>query len=637
MEIDTYPGLLLRNYRMWGDKEVAMRQKDFGIWQNYTWKDEYENIKEISLGLVALGFVQEDKVAILGDCEPEWYWGEMACLAAGGVVIGLFTDAIPSELEYTINHSGVKFVIARDQEQVDKMLLLRDRIPKVQKVIFWEHKGLKNYSDPFLIDYDELKALGREYEDKLPGCFEANINKVKPDDLALLLYTSGTTGLPKGVMVPHKSYITTCRSMISAGLKITYKDDQMSLFPPAWAAEQIWGFTNHYLVGTKLCFAEEQETVLEDLGEISPRVITFGPKQWETLISTTQMKTNDAAFLKRSLFKICLPIGYKTADLRFQKKKIGLLWKFLNSIAYWIVFRPLQDRLGLKQAREPWTGGSALSPDGFRFLHAIGVPIKNHYATTEAGGIVTCQRHDDIRAETLGLPLDGVNIKISNEGEILVGGEHIAKGYYKNPEKTAIEFKQGWVHTGDAGFLNEDGHLVYLDRVAELGKLAGGAKFSPTYIEGKLKFSPYIKDVMVVGGETREYVSAMVNIDFDNVGKWAEDRNLPYTSFVDLSQKREVAELMLREFIRVNHVAPEFSKVRKFVCLHKEFDPDEAELTRTRKLRRNFIQERYQVLIDAIYQDETETMVEASVTYRDGRQGVIATALKIWSVEDDNK
>ena len=636
MEIDTYPGLLLRNYQKWGNKEVAMRQKDFGIWQNYTWKDEYENIKEISLGLVALGFVQGDKVAILGDCEPEWYWGEMACLAAGGVVVGLFTDSIPSELKYTINDSGVKFVIARDQEQVDKMLLLRDRIPKVQKVIFWEHKGLKDYSDPFLIDYDELKSLGRDYEDRLPGCFEVNINKVKPDDIALLLYTSGTTGLPKGVMVPHKSYITACRSVIAAGLKLSYKDDQMSLFPPAWAAEQMWGFTNHYLVGTKLCFPEETETVLEDLGEISPRLITFGPKQWEMLISTTQIKTNDAAFLKRSLFKLCLPIGYKIADLRFKKKKIGLLWKFLNLIAYWVVFRSLQDRLGLKQAREPWTGGSALSPDGFRFLHAIGVPIKNHYATTETG-IVTCQRQDDIRAETLGPPVDGVNIKISNEGEILVGGEHIAKGYYKNSEITDLQFKQGWFHTGDAGFLNEDGHLIYLHRIAELVKLAGGAKFSPTSIEGKLKFSPYIKNVMLVGGETKEYASAMVIIDANNVGKWAEVRHLPYTSFADLSQKPEVAELISREFISVNHVVPELSKVRKFVCLHKEFDPDEAELTRTRKLRRHFIQERYQVLIDAIYQDETESMVEASVTYRDGRQGVIATALKICCVEDDNK
>lgn len=630
-EVDTFPKLLLRNYQRWGGSEVAMRQKEFGVWQEYTWKDEYENTKYLSLGLISLGLQAGDKVAILGDSEPEWYWGELAVQAAGGIVVGLFTDAIPSELKYVIEHSDAKLVIAGDQEQVDKILAIKEEIPGIQEIIYWEPKGLRHYSDPILIDYRRVMDSGRRDEAEHPGVFEQNIARSKGEDIAMLAYTSGTTGLPKGIIMPYSSLINDVRAFLSL-LEVNENDDQFSLLAPAWIGEQLWGISVHYIVGTKLCFAEKPETALDNVREISPRIIPYGPRQWESLVSTIQVKTSDASFIKRQLLNLCLPIGYKILELRSQGKRPNLLWRSLHFLATLMVFRPLRDKLGLLKTREPWTGSAALSPDTFKFLHAIGIPLRNTYATSEGGGFETAHRVDDIRLETVGQPIRGIQVRISDEGEILLGGKTLCRGYYKEPEKTEMTFRDGWFHSGDAGYFNDDGHLIWLDRVKELGELAGGVKYSPTYIEGKLKFSPYIKDVMVIGGKERDYVSAIINIDFENVGKWAEDHTVPYTTFVDLSQKSEVSELILRDVQKVNQALPEESRVKKYVCLHKEFDPDEGELTRTRKLRRGFVEQRYHELIDAIYGDKDEVKVEASVTYRDGRKGIVATGLKVRTV-----
>lgn len=629
---DTLPKLLLRNYERFGDKQVAMRQKDFGIWREYTWKDEYENIKYLSLGLISLGLERGDKVSIIGDAEPEWYWSEIAVQAAGGVAAGIFTDAIPSEIKFIIEHCESRFVIARDQEQVDKMLLLKEELPQLQRIVYWEYKGLKNYVEPILIPFCRVLELGKEYEADHPGAFERNVAQGNSEDVAILGYTSGTTGqFQKAVILSHRNLLATIDAFFRT-TPFNENDDQFSSAPPAWTAEQLVGLALHYRAGTKICFAESPDTILQDIREISPKMLIFPGRQWDSIVSTVQVKTSDASFIMRQLFNLCLPIGYKMVNLRSAGTKIGILWKSLYFVANLIVFRPLRDKLGVVKSKYLYQGGAPMSLDTLRFLHAIGIPVRNFYGVAEGSGLSTCPGKDNFKMETVGPPLLGQQIRISEQGEILIAGDNLCRGYYKDEEKTRSAIERGWFHTGDAGYIDDDGHLIWTDRVSELGTLARGTKYSPSYIEGKIKFSPYVKDAMVVGNN-RDYISAIINIDFENVGNWAELNNVPYTTFADLSQKAEVANLILKHVQRTNKSLPEESRIRKYVCLHKELDPDEGELTRTRKLRRKFMEQRYQGLIDAIYQDKEEIRVEADVTYRDGRKGTISTGFKIRMAE----
>jgi len=628
---DTIPKLVRRNYEEW-DRQTAMCMKKFGIWQKYSWEDYYEKVKYFSLGLVSLGLEQGDVVCIIGDNEPEWFWGEFATQAAGGIATGIFVDSIPSEVKYIAAHSDAKFAIVNDQEQTDKFLEIKDELPLLQKVIYWDPKGLKNYDAPILISFTEVIKLGREYEETHPGRFEQNVDRGRGDDVAFIYYTSGTTGLPKGAILTHRALINTARGFISRYV-LSENDDLISNFPAAWVGDSFFATIPHLLTGARLNFPEEPETIAEDTREVGPNFVIYGPRQWEGLVSEIQVKMIDANPLKRFCYNLFLPVGHKIADFNFQDKKPNLFWQALYGIAYALLFRPLKDKLGLSKVRFAVTGSSVLSLDTFRLIHAIGIELRQNYGSTEAG-YISSHGKGEIRFESVGRPALGTEVRITDEGELLVRSDCMFRGYHKDPEKTAATLIDGWCRTGDAVSIDEEGHLIFLDRLEHMGELSSGIKYAPQYIEGRLRFSPYIKDAMVIGGKDKEFVSAIINMDFAMVGKWAERNRLPYTTFVDLSQKKEVAALIQKDLVRVNSYLPEPARVRKFVLMHKEFDPDEAELTRTRKLRREFMEERYRDLIARIYSDGEEIKVEAAVTYRDGRKGIVTTSIKVRTVSE---
>ncbi|HIE16838.1 MAG TPA: long-chain fatty acid--CoA ligase [Dehalococcoidia bacterium] len=626
---DTIPKLIRNNYERWPSR-TAMCMKHRGIWRRYSWKGYYEKVKYLSLGLISLGLKPGDVVCIIGDNEPEWFWGEFATQAAGGIATGIFVDSIPSEVKYIAAHSGAKFAIVNDQEQADKFLEIKDELPLLEKVIYWDPKGLRGYDAPILMSLTEVLALGREYEKTHPGLFEQNVQRGSGDEGAFIYYTSGTTGLPKGAMLTHKALINTARGFISR-CPLSEDDDLVSNFPPAWVGDSFFATVPHLLTGARLNFAEEPETIAEDTREVGPDFVIYGPRQWESLVSEIQVKITDASLLKRFFYNLFMPVGYKVADLSLEGKSPALLWRILHKIGHIFLFRPLKDKLGLGKARFAVTGSSVLSLDTFRLIHAVGIELRQSYASTEAG-FISSHSEGEIDFQSVGRPALGVEVRLTNEGELLVRSECIFNQYFKDPDKTRATLVNGWCRTGDAVHINENGHLIFLDRLEHMGELASGIKYAPQYIEGRLRFSPYIKDAMVVGGKDREFVGAIVNIDFAMVGKWAERNHIPYTTFVDLSQKEEVADLVRKDLLRVNSYLPEAARVKKFVLLHKEFDPDEAELTRTRKLRREFMEQRYQDLIDAIYSGEDVVMVEAPVTYRDGRKGIVATAVRVRTI-----
>ena len=627
---ETIPQLISSNCENW-EQGTAMTRKHRGIWRRYSWGEYYENVKYFSLGLISLGFEPGDVVCIIGDNEPEWFWGEFAAQAAGGMATGIFVDAIPSEVQYIAAHSGARFAIVNDQEQTDKFLEIKDELPALKKVIYWDPKGLKNYDDPILVSFAEVVEMGREYEKNDEKLFENNVNKGKGDDAAFIYYTSGTTGLPKGALLTHKALINTAQGFVSR-FPLTPNDDLISNFPPAWVGDSFFATIPHLLSGAKINFPEEPETIAEDTREIGPEFVIYGPRQWESLVSEIQVKMTDANPIKRFFYSLFMPVGYKIADMSFEGKTPGLLWRMLHGIAHAFLFRPLKDKLGLSKVRLAVTGSSVLSLDTFRLIHAIGIELRQNYASTEAG-FISSHGKGEIDFQSVGRPADGVEVRVTDEGELWVRSDCLFREYYKDPEKTAALVVNGWCRTGDAVNINDEGHLIFMDRLEHMRELASGTKYAPQYIEGRLRFSPYIKDAMVVGGKDREFVCAMVNMDFSMVGKWAERNGVPYTTFVDLSQKKEVADLVQKDLVRVNSYLPDASRVKKFVLLHKEFDPDEAELTRTRKLRRDFMEQRYKDLIDAMYGDKDSVIVEAPITYRDGRKGVVSTAVKVRQVD----
>ena len=630
--VDTIPKLIYRNYDE-NAKETAMCMKKFGIWQKYTWRQYYITVKHLSLGLISLGLEKGDVVGMIGDNEPEWFWGEFATQAARGIATGIFVDSIPSEVKYIAEHSGLKFAIVNDQEQTDKFLEIKDQLPKLKKIIYWDPKGLKNYDDPLLIGFSDVVKLGEEYEKTHKDLFEKNLYAATGDDIAFIYYTSGTTGLPKGALLTHRALISTARNFVSR-YPISSEDNLISNFPAAWVGDSYFATIPHLLTGAILNFPEEPETIAEDTREIGPNFVIYGPRQWESLVSEIQVKMIDAHPIKRFTYKLFLPVGHKLADYKFKNKSPSIWWRLLSIPAFWFLFRPLKDKLGLINIRFAVTGSSVLSLDTFRLIHAIGVELRQNYASTEAG-LISSHGKGEIDFESVGRPAVGTEVRILNSGELLVRSDSMFSGYHRDEKKSAAAMTNGWLHTGDAVNINEKGHLIFLDRMDHMGELKSGVKYAPQYIEGRLRFSPYIKDAMVIGGKDNDYVSAIVNMDFTMVGKWAEKQHLNYTTFVDLSQKDEVAKLIEKDLIRVNSYLPEASRVRKFVLMHKEFDADEAELTRTRKIRREFMEIRYADLISSIYHDKSEVEVVASVTYRDGRKGNVTTAIKIRTVEGD--
>jgi long-chain acyl-CoA synthetase len=633
-KIDTIPKLIRRNFDNWAD-DTAMCMKKFGIWEKYTWRRYYEIVRHFSLGLIRLGLQKGDIVCIIGDNEPEWFWGEFAVQAAGGIATGVFVDSIPSEVKYIAEHSGAKFAIVNDQEQTDKFLEIKSQLPVLQKIIYWDPKGLKNYDDPFLISFNEVLKLGREYEKSNPDLFEQNVSTGDGDDIAFIYYTSGTTGLPKGARLTHRALISTAEGFV-ARYPIRDNDNLISNFPAAWVGDSFFATIPHLLTGAVLNFPEEPETIAEDTRETGPNFVIYGPRQWESLVSEIQVKIIDTHPIKRFAYHLFLPVGHKIADIKFKGEEPSLFWRLAYKPAYYLLFRPLKDKLGLSNVRFAVTGSSVLSLDTFRLIHAIGIELRQNYASTEAG-LISSHGKGEIDFASVGRPAVNTEVRVMNSGELYVRSDSMFSDYHHDPKKTAEVMVDGWLHTGDAVNINEQGHLIFLDRMDHMGELRSGVKYAPQYIEGRLRFSPYIKDAMVIGGKEDDYVSAIINIDFAMVGKWAEKHHITYTTFVDLSQKNDIAELVQKDLLRVNSYLPEAARVKRFVLMHKEFDPDEAELTRTRKIRREFMETRYSDLISAIYGGKDEVQVVAPVTYRDGRKGTVSTGVKIRTVVEGVK
>jgi long-chain acyl-CoA synthetase len=636
MEPVTLPQHLLRQVGVQPQNKVALRQKEFGIWNEFTWPESYAQIEALALGLIALGMQRGDHVAIVGDNDRQYLWAYLGVLALGGVQVGLFTDAPSRELAYIIHHSDSRFVFAKDQEQCDKLLDARADLPRVERVIYWDERGLWNYDDPWLISFADVQQMGRELAVAEPHRLAREIEQGREEDLAVICYTSGTTGLPKGAMLSHANMLSGTAAYQSVDPRYD-TDDHVSLLPLGWIAEHVLGVAPHVVTGIVMNFPEEPETVRQNVREIAPEGILYNSRLWENLVSTVQVRMKDASWLYRRLYDLCLPIGYRVADKKLVGDSIGPGLGLQYRAADWLLFAPLRDQLGLSQIRAAYTGGAALSPDALRFFHGLGINLKQIYGSTEVTGGATIHRDGDIKFASVGKPAPGIDIRISPAGEIQISGPTVFQGYYKNPEATADailidEDGTRWFCTGDAGYIDDDGHIIYLDRVKDMITLSNGEKFSPQFIEGRLKFSPYIRDVMTVGGETRDFVTALVIIDFENVGHWAEKQGIGYTTFTDLAQKPRVYALVYEAIAEVNESLPPAGRVRRFVLMHKEFDADEAEMTRTRKLRRGVLAERYGEIIEAMYGGADAIEVKAPVRYQDGREGVIETELKIETV-----
>ncbi len=624
----TMPKLLLQNSRKWPDR-VWMRKKEKGIWNEYTWKNCYDQIRCFSLGLMSLGFSRGDKVAILGDNDPHWFWAELAAQAVGGAVTGMFSSSSPDEVKYVVELADATFVVAQDQEQVDKVLSVMEQLPLVKKVIYWDRKGMRSYDDPALLSFDDVVALGREYGMTRSQLFEESIAQGKSQDIALLICTSGTTGLPKAAMVTYDGLYSSMKVTMSA-YEVYETDDWVSFVLPGWILEQCMGLFTSLERGCNLNFPESVATVQENIREIAPQVIFYPSRLWEAMASSIQNSMTESSWIDRLAYKVCLPVGYKQADAKFSGSELGFFWKCMYKLCSVILFNPIRDRHGLLRIRCAFTGGATLGPDVFRLITAVGVDLRQTYGSSEMG--VSQHFSNNVKVDSVGVVNPTTIVRISSDGEILVKGKATTLGYYKNPQATEKAFSGGWYHSGDTGFIDEDGHLYYLDRVEYMRELADGTRYAPQYIESRLKFSPFIKDVFVVGDKTRSFVGVVVNIDFENVSNWAERKRIPFTTFADLSQKPEVGELIRKEVEKVNQRLPSGLRVKRFVNTPKAFDPDEAELTRTMKLRRGFMEDRYKSLVEAIYGAEEVVTMEVKVVYRDGRTGVVSTRLKVIQV-----
>ena len=629
---DTWPKILKNNYERYGPNHTAMRHKHHGIWQPYTWKDYFLNVKYLALGLISLGFEPGDRVLIIGDNAPQWYYSELAAQSNHGASVGLHPDSSPSEIKYIAQNSEARFALVQDQEQVDKFLEIKDELPQLEKVIYWGYKGLAHYDDPILMGYKQVLKLGEKHEGAHPGLFEQNIESGSADDVCAIVYTSGTTGVvPKGAVHTYR----TMRAGAEYYLHLDpwqEKDNIVPYLPPVWMTEQQFGIGCHLLSASILNFAEGPETQQQDTKEIGPSIVLYGARLWENQAGRVQGRIREAGALKRLAFRQLMPIGYRMADLKSRKQKPSLSLRILYAFADIALFRPIRASLGLSNARICYTTGTMLSPEAFRFYHALNLPLKSLYGSTE-GGVLTGAKNDDIRWETVGPVHRGAEVRITTNGEIIYRQPGIFVGYYNDPNKTAEVLKDGWFYSGDSGFIDDDGHVVFLDRVGDLAELASGDKLAPQLIESRLRFSPYIKDAWVLAGPDRAYTSAVIIINYESVGRWAGERRIAYTTFTELSQKPEVYQLIKQDIDRVNRALPPGIRVKKYVNLHKEFDPDEGELTRNRRLKKVFLEERYRELIRAIYSNKTEVPVEARVGYRDGRMATIKTTLSIQSVE----
>ena len=544
-DILTMPMLLKRNADQLGHSKAAIREKEFGIWQPVTWQGYFENVRDFALGLYQLGFKRGDKLSYAGDNRPEGLYSELAVQALGGAIVGIYPDSHLDQVEYIINHSDSIFVVAGDQEQADKILEIQDKCPKIIKIIVDDPKGMRRYKEPILAYFRDIQNLGRELHKKEPDLFQEMIRKVQPDDVGMINYTSGTTGLPKGSMITHKNMY----SVAKAQDEVDHAEENfeyVSFLPLPWIGEQEFGVYWALYKAITVNFPEKVETVQENIREIGPHIMLAPPRIWERMCSDIQVKIQDAVWIKRMAYKFFLPVGYKVADHTLNKKPLPLGLKLLNMLGYLFLFRSLKNYLGLARLRHVYTGGAPLGQEIFNMFMALNVNIKQAYGMTEQTAASIIHRTDDIRLDTVGKPIPGIEFKVSDSGELLSRGDTIFKGYYKNPKATAEALRDGWFHSGDAAIIEKDGHVIIIDRMSDVMKLVDGSKFSPQLIENKLRFSPYIVDAVVIG-QDRPFIAAMIAIDMANVGKWAENNQMAYTTFTDLSQKEQTYDLIARE------------------------------------------------------------------------------------------
>ena len=630
MSADTFPKLLIEKANQYGSQKIALREKDLGIWQSFTWQDYLEKVKYFSLGMISLGFEPGDKISVIGDNKPEWIIAELAAQCAGGLGTGIYQDSILKEVAYIINHSETKFVIAEDQEQVDKILEMQEELPRVKKVIYYDPKGMSKYDSDLLAYFPDVMEMGREYEKSHPGQFEKNVENTKSEDVAWICTTSGTTGFPKLAMLTHKNLISMATNLGKFDPKYD-SDEFVSFLPLPWVGEQMMAVASGLLFGLTVNFPESIESAQADLREIGPHIMFSPPRVWENMCSSVQVKVMDASFLKRFVFNACVPIGRKWSEYKFEKKTPPFYFKILYYLAYLAVFKALKDRLGFSNIRSATTGGAALGPDTFKFFHALGISLKQIYGQTEISGISCVHRNSDINPDTMGEPIPETEVKISETGEILSKSPAVFPGYYKQPEETAKTVIDGWLHSGDAGYLTPDGHIVVIDRIKDVMSLIDGVKFSPQFIENKLKFSPYIKEAVTVG-HNRDFIIGMICIDFGIVGNWAEKNKINYTTYTDLSSKTEIVDLIQKEVEKVNKGLPENAKVKRFVLLYKELDPDDDELTRTRKVRRHFVEEKYEEIIEGMYDGKDSIKIEAIIKFQDGKTSTIRTVMAVRNI-----
>ncbi|MDZ7760222.1 MAG: AMP-binding protein [Desulfovermiculus sp.] len=631
----SIPQLLRWRVKTSGSR-TALREKDFGRWIPYTWDEYYDYTRKSGLGLKEIGLDKGDTIALICDNIPEVLFVSIGAQAVGGISAGIYQTTLPNELAQIIDFLDVTLVFCSDQEQVDKMVEIRDRVPRVNKVIYEDDRGMRSYkSDPWFMYIQELYALGDAAQSRDPGLFEALVDQGSPDDVCHLCLTSGTTGLPKGAMMTHRNYI-------NMGLQLTevdpleQTDEYVSFLPFAWIGEQMNSFGVAMATGIAINFPESVETAMADLKEIGPHFMFGAPRIYETIRSQIWLKIDESYRLNKACYNFFMNIGEKAASYRMSGQKMPLSLSFLSWLGHLLLLRPLVNQIGLRRLRRAYTGGAALGPELFTFYQAIGVNLKQIYGQTEITGIAYMHRDGDVRPDTVGKPLPKTECHISEQGEILSRSDSVTAGFYKQPEKTQELLDNGWLHSGDAGYIDDNGHLVVIDRVSDVMHNKQGEMFSPMFLENRLKFSPYIKEA-VIFGDQKDYVAALINIDPIVVGKWAEDRGISFSTYMDLSTKPEVADLVYEEVKKINQNAEkEHFKIHRFAMLYKLLDVDDGELTKTGKIRRKFVGEKYQNLYQSLFDESVQYKeVEAFYQYQDGQTATVKTTIRFYTMEEE--
>ena len=630
--LNTFPRLLMHHAQQ-RPAHPAMREKEFGIWQTYSWAEVATNVRAIACGLAELGFKRGDRLAIIGDNRPRLYWSVAACQCLGGIPVLMYQDAVAEEMVYVLQDAEIKFAVVEDQEQVDKAVEIKDQAPLLEHVIYDDARGMRHYAETFLLGLDELQAMGAAHDKNQPDFLDGEIAKGQPDDISVMLYTSGTTGKPKGVCQTHDAFIQSARGGCQFDT-LTEREDILSYLPMAWVGDHLFSYAQAMVSGFTINCPESGETVMTDLREIGPTYYFAPPRVFENLLTTVLIRMEDAGWFKRKIFSYFMDVAKRCGAEILDGKPVPAGDRLLYWLGNLLVIGPLKNVLGFSRIRVAYTAGAAIGPDLFRFYRSIGINLKQLYGQTETCAYVCLQPDGQIKLDSVGKPAPGVEVKLAENGEILVKGPMLLKAYYKRPDATAESLnEEGYFLTGDAGFFDEEGHLKIIDRAKDVGKLNSGGMFAPNYIENKLKFYPHVKEAVAFGND-RDYVTAFINIDLEAVGNWAERRGMAYSGYTDLACQPAVYALIKECIEEMNaglasDPVMADSQVKRFLILHKELDADDGELTRTRKVRRKFIAERYAVLIDALYSDRTSQYIETDVKYEDGRQGKISADLTI--------